>query len=298
MKGCCGFLLLLLGFLTVSTNGVPTDLKAAAARNDTTSTEDARDIGTSSDDDSDMLMEPDEFSHIDIIRSDGQQIYPTTTEYESAEQSDGPTTNTHAAAQNFYPTFFREAPPLGHSRPYFQAPEGPPSSKIQAPRSFDQSILGSGDFGVIRGGTFYAENEAPFHGDGPNDYGFFFGDDSSNNNGHGRPHADAFIQKFTYPEEQFANFRDFAEINTPSDSAFSQFVVVYANKNSTSKTHHPNPKNIFEQLELLDKEKSQEEKKNRISKAKAKLASTKLERKYKKQSSPKDLDYEPLLALS
>lgn len=120
------------------------------------------------------------------------------------------------------------------------------------------------------------------------------------NNGHGRPHS-TFVPKSFYPEEQFSNFRDFADINTPTDPAYSQFVVVYANKNSTGE--HLNPKNIIEQLQLLDKEvtnEQKEEKKNSISKFKKKLANTKLEKKYKKKIGAKDnnADVEPLLALS
>lgn len=288
--------MILLGYCILESNGIPTDVKATKPR---TEHGQPSKIDKTAEDDSDMLMEPDEFSHIDVVKSESQQIYPSTTEYESSEQPSGPDSHSQAA-QNFYPPFFRESPPLGHSRPYYPVPEGQTNGKLSNGRAFDQSILGSGDFGVIRGGTFYGEDDPPFANDENNEYGFYFGDNenANNNNGHGRPHADAFIQKFTYPEEQFANFRDFAEINTPADSAFSQFVVVYANKNSTSETHHSNPKNIFEQLELLDREKAQEEKKNRISKAKAKLASTKLEKKYKKKAGPKDLEYEPLLALS
>lgn len=109
------------------------------------------------------------------------------------------------------------------------------------------------------------------------------------------------MPKTFYPEEQFSNFRDFADINTPTDPAYSQFVVVYANKNSTSP--HLNPKNIIEQLQLLDKEVTEEqrkEKKNNISKFKKKLANTKLEKKYKKKIGTKEniADVEPLLALS
>lgn len=255
--------------------------------------------------DSDMLMEPNDFSPVSVIRSQGRQYFPSTTDF-YREESPSTEIDPPHAAQNFYPSFFREAPPLGHSRPYFPPPHPldgpiPTPQKFVAPlptRGFDPAILGSGDFGVIRGGTFYPEDEMPFHTEDNSDFNQFYGENA--NNGHGRPQGDELVQKFTYPEEQFANFRDFADINTPADSAFSQFVVVYAAKNATSTTaaEHPRPKNIFEQLELLDKEKALEEKKNRVSKSKVKLTSTKLEKKYKKKPAPKDLDYEPLLALS
>ncbi|XP_030382270.1 uncharacterized protein LOC115629833 [Scaptodrosophila lebanonensis] len=208
------------------------------------------------------------------------------------------------AAQNFYPPFYHEAPPLGHSRPYFPGPpDGAPvlpTKYAEGPvppqqRGFDAAILGSGDFGVLRGGTFYPEEEMPYHQEDNSDYIY-----SDANNGHGRP-TEGFVQKYTYPEEQFANFRDFADINTPADSAFSQFVVVYAAKNATKSNTHPHPKNIFEQLELLDRQKALEEKalkKQQPSKSKSKLFKTKLQKKYKKKLNPKNIDLEPLLAMS
>lgn len=115
-----------------------------------------------------------------------------------------------------------------------------------------------------------------------------------------------------------------------ADPAYSHFVVVYANKNSTEPhPSHPSPKNIFEQLQLLDLEKQQAEqneentqpedgkisqnkdkssynkkKLTKLSKFKSKLAGTKTKivKKYKKKLGPKyDIspDYsDPLLALS
>ncbi|XP_050742657.1 uncharacterized protein LOC108023774 isoform X2 [Drosophila biarmipes] len=296
-----------------------------------------------------MLMEPNDFSPITVLRSHEQHFHmPPTTQLQpqvqarvqpraqprqfqvaaqqSADEEEqfrpiaNPNTKTvgdsHTqAAQNFYPPFYHEAPPLGHSRPYFG--HGPPVAETtplnlplpllgpqQQPqpasqqRNFDASILGSGDFGVLRGGTFYPEEEMPYHPEDNSDY--IYGDA---NNGHGRP-SEGFVQKYTYPEEQFANFRDFADINTPADSAFSQFVVVYAAKNATAPHSHPHPKNIFEQLELLDREKELERAKSQpksSSKNKSKLAKTKLQKKYRKKAGPKvqdPLEVEPLLALS
>ncbi|KAH8416739.1 hypothetical protein KR222_000818 [Zaprionus bogoriensis] len=315
--------------------------------------------------DSDMLMEPNDFTPITVLRSHEQQHFhmPPTTQlhqqqhlqqqqqqqqphrlavtpaqsrhFEAALPQDqfqpiaNPNTqlisrsdatprtgDSHTqAAQNFYPPFYHEAPPLGHSRPYFAGPVGPvgpagDNTPLQLPllgpgqqqvpppqqqRGFDAAILGSGDFGVLRGGTFYPEEEMPYHPEDNSDY--IYGDA---NNGHGRP-SEGFVQKYTYPEEQFANFRDFADINTPADSAFSQFVVVYAAKNATKPSSHPHPKNIFEQLELLDREKALEEsalKKLHPSKSKSKLSKTKLQKKYKKKTPTKELELEPLLALS
>ncbi|XP_034669296.1 developmental regulatory protein wetA isoform X1 [Drosophila subobscura] len=329
--------------------------------------------------DGDMLMEPNDFTPITVLRSQEQHFHmPPSTQLQPRQfqapiqqepeqeqfrpianpntkvalvaRSDVGADSHSQAAQNFYPPFYHEAPPLGHSRPYFghghgtvsestplslplpllapgqhpqqqqqqQVPVQPlphphphPQQQSQVhpqQRNFDASILGSGDFGVLRGGTFYPEEEMPYHPEDNSDY--IYGDA---NNGHGRP-SEGFVQKYTYPEEQFANFRDFADINTPADSAFSQFVVVYAAKNATAPSTHPHPKNIFEQLELLDREKALEEESARqkqspgkyagkakiTSKSKSKLAKTKLQKKYRKKASPKadPLELEPLLALS
>ncbi|TMW48975.1 hypothetical protein DOY81_005947, partial [Sarcophaga bullata] len=244
--------------------------------------------------DSDMLMEPNDFGPITILRSQERQYHePPSTQFRPL-----PANNRYISRSDL--SSATHAPPLGHSRPYFPIGDAPIVPKYAEARpegnlgpglppqhragGFDHSILGSGDFGVIRGGTFYPEEEMPYHPEDSID----------------------FVQKYTYPEEQFAHFRDFADINTPVEPAFSHFVVVYENKNSTSTSNHPHPKNIFEQLELLDKEKAAEEKNlkksKQASKSKSKLAKTKLQqKKYKKKNSTtasKDMEEEPLLALS
>ncbi len=182
-------------------------------------------------------------------------------------------------------------------------------------RGFDPSILGSGDFSVLDGGTFYPDGDEKINS---NFYKQFY------KNGHGAgPYAEALTDKRDekYPEDPLADFKDFADINTGSDASFSHYVVIYANKNST-KPHpsHPSPKNIFEQLQLLDLEKNQEqntaipivassieekeEKSNKklmkLSKYKSKLAKTKVVKKYKKKLGPKaEFDYiDPLIATS
>lgn len=265
-----------------------------------------------------MFMEPDELDE-PVVAPSGLTgvIYPTsesgfipsTPEYASIDRT--PNTNQEEpAAQNYYP-YYRETPALGHSRPYYPVQQQVQQVQNQYQQQYtsgrtvaDQQILGSGDFGVIRGGTFYQDNDPRFGGsaESNNDYYHLY------NNGHGRPHADPYSQKNYYQSDQFANFRDFAEINAPGEAAYSHFVVVYQNKNGTTK--HPNPKNIFEQLELIDKEAATEEetevntkevptedKKNKSSKSKDKLGLTKTGKKYKKQLGPKDFE-EPLLALS
>lgn len=166
------------------------------------------------------------------------------------------------------------------------------------------SLLGSGNFGIIRGGTFLSQNDE--------DSSEFDSFNSYYNNGHGRPAYDVgYIAnpRPNYNQDQFANFRDFADINTPANSAYSHFVVVYANKNSTmdeigeeSRKVASEPKNIIETLELLDKTTMTP----KISKSKAKLEQTKQKlmkkkeqwKKSAKYSSPKHDPEEPLLALS
>jgi hypothetical protein len=286
-----------------------------------------------------MLMEPDEqHGGFSIVPSESRVIYPTYNPQPTVQQSGfrpifpGYSRNARVsvqervdqpsqAEQNFFPTFFRESPPSGHSRPYYPvATERPAGGRYfgntaAAPQNgraitFDQSILGSGNFGVIRGGTFYQENDpspTPLRGSEHNNH--FYNSFYNKNNGHGRPHAAPLSHKIYNGDEQFSNFRDFADINTPNDPAYSQFVVVYANKNSTvSNAEYKNPKNIFEQLELLDREKEEEEKRlaakkpakkpYKISKFKVKLQATKTEKSYRKRQGPKDLNEEPLLALS
>lgn len=237
--------------------------------------------------------------------------------------------NPVAAEQNFFPSFFRNAPLNAHSRPYKQAAPstatsiGGQYSASGRSNSFDQSILGSGDFAVVRGGTFYPDDERPYKYKGSDVYfgGFF-------NNGHDPPKAHSLKQPY-YPEDPFKDFKDFADINAGSDPAFSHFIVIYANKNGT-KPHpsHPSPKNIFEQLQLLDQENEEQEKQNeqklkqifnddqerenekilvdkklmKLRKFKTKLSKTKVVKRYKKKLGPKvelSPDYtDPLLAMS
>nr|NP_001299764.1 uncharacterized protein LOC106121975 precursor [Papilio xuthus]BAM18714.1 similar to CG32816 [Papilio xuthus] len=167
------------------------------------------------------------------------------------------------------------------------------------------SVLGSGNFGIIRGGTFFAQN------DEDHDFGDSFS--SYYNNGHGRPSTGVgYIAnpKPNYNQDQFANFRDFADINAPSNSAYSHYVVVYANKNGTmdeiseeTRNVVSEPRNIIETLERLDDIKIPV----KISKSKAKLEATKQKMVSKKDQwkktnskyiNQKHEIEEPLLALS
>jgi hypothetical protein len=132
-------------------------------------------------------------------------------------------------------------------------------------------LLGSGNFGVIRGGTFYGDDDQKesnaYEGRANHQ---FFSPYYHSNNGHGRP---AFYGGGGAPNPRpqhhrgndfFANFRDFADINTPTKSSFSEYVVVYVNNNNSkhddgsdqhgSKPGDKKPKNIIERLTMLDHE--------------------------------------------
>lgn len=106
-----------------------------------------------------MVMEPNDFSPITVLKSHEQHFHmPPTTHLQpqvqarihprvqprkfqsalqqNAEEPFRPIANPNTkivgdshtqAAQNFYPPFYHEAPPLGHSRPYFG--HGPPVSE-------------------------------------------------------------------------------------------------------------------------------------------------------------------------
>ncbi|CRK91217.1 CLUMA_CG004901, isoform A [Clunio marinus] len=302
--------------------------------------------------DSDMWMEPDELPkpQYSVVRSESRVVrqyssspliresnngfrqIQTPNSYASIDRSDQTqhgeashssfdAQNPAPAEQNFFPLFFRNSPAGSSPVRNYQTQNSAASiaGRYSAGRAsnFDQSILGSGDFSVVRGGTFFPEGERSFRLKGDNDfYASFL-------NGHGRPNAQQLTsskKEAYYPQDPFKNFKDFAEINGGSDPAFSHFIVVYANKNSSqSHPSHPSPKNIFEQLQLLDLEKEKEKENEssdltdvdqgenekklmKLSKFKSKLSKTKVVKKYKKKLGPKyttSSDYtDPLLALS
>lgn len=165
--------------------------------------------------------------------------------------------------------------------PSTRAPTSPSSSYDQT-----KSILGSGDFTVLRGGTFYPEGEEKkndFYGSGSTFY--------DSNNGH--PIA-LPLEQSHYSDDPFASFKDFADITAGVDSDFTNIVVIYANKNSTK--HEP--RNILEQLQMLDQQKESESenhetevsattsvpiKNMKLSKFKTKLRSTKPQKVYFKK---------------
>jgi hypothetical protein len=241
-------------------------------------------------DNSDMYLEPE-----DKLNSSPEQ------DKETVQTQNRKEVDVISLGQHFFPSFapiFPAPPPLGHSRPsIFQEPaysQRPALLRAQhnsfQPITFsggsfrdnqylhtapaetgNNNLLGSGNFGVIRGGTFYNDDdqkEASEYGGRGNHQ--FFNPYYHSNNGHGRP---AFYSGggATNPRPQqhrgndfFANFRDFADINTPTKSSFSEYVVVYVNKNASkhddgreernSVPGNSKPKNIIEQLTMLDHE--------------------------------------------
>lgn len=134
-----------------------------------------------------------------------------------------------AATDGFYPSFLR------NSRHYLQFSEevGAKSTAMRAKLS-EQSSLGSGDFGVLRGGTFYPDREQPVK-----KYDFY-GLSANSHNGHQRPFAATLhyptdsSQSKHYPTDSsdpFSNFRDFADINITNDGGqYSVFHAVFENK--------------------------------------------------------------------
>ncbi|XP_044761606.1 uncharacterized protein LOC123318895 [Coccinella septempunctata] len=223
---------------------------------------------------------------------------------------------------NFYPSFpSYQNPPSGHSRPFYQQQEGAYSHRPQGsyqqrfdydtakytgykdtPRdtsSENLDVLGSGNFGVIKGGTFYQGSEGGDSSNYDDEYSSYY------QNGHGRPSSFYYNQNpRPYQHEQFANFRDFADINTPS---YSQYIVVYANKNGTTQDTAPvvakkRPNNIFESLAQLDDQDdpTTTNPPKKLSKFKRKLALLPREKKVRAKTEGKGQadNAEPLLALS
>lgn len=229
---------------------------------------------------------------------------------------DEPHLNPIFAEQNFRPSFFRggfQLPARPFSNPYISSS----STKGYS----DKSILGSGDFSVLSGGTFYQPGDQSrptshdYYGSGSS---FYDSADSS------RPFA-LPLESSHSSGDPFASFKDFADITAGIDSDFSHLVAVYAQRsNSTEPETKHEPKNIFEQLEMIDEEKRNEKEAidntksatttlklkpinlTKLSKFKSKLRSTKLAKAaktkqvQKKLSAAMPLDYyvDPLVAES
>jgi len=166
--------------------------------------------------------------------------------------------------------------------------------------SKDHSLLGSGNFGVIRGGTYYPEDKER------DEYSIDESIYSPYYQSRGRAHY------YRNPKPQpvrggdlFANFRDFADITAPPKSSFSHLSVVYANKNSSSTGRVTEPRNIIETLRMLEEEEERsnaeetattEIPRKKQSKGKRKLMKMKQYEEDKARRSR--MSVEPLLALS
>lgn len=173
------------------------------------------------------------------------------------------------------------------------------------------ALLGSGNFGVIQGGTYYPEEKTE------EDYNLedgLFSPYSYHTRG---SKAKYYKNPKPLPVKNgdiFANFRDFADITAPARSSFSHLSVVYANKNgdpTTVRTHQQQPRNIFETLRMLEEQEGQDQEdleqsittttteeavpKKKLSKSKRKLMKFK---KYQEEKARKLAQQEPLLALS
>ena len=252
----------------------------------------------------------DETRHIPSIFDSGfvpSQIDPRT----NIDRSDDSHVTPVFAEQNFFPSFFHSGVKLPAARPFrhIGSTSGRFISSTTTHSPYDESILGSGDFSVLRGGTFYPDDDEtrrrPSH-----DY---FGSGSSfhDSNDGSRPFALPLEAPQHFSDDPFADFKDFADITAGIDGDFSHFVVVYANKNSSTVKHEP--KNILEQLQMIDEENLHEAEKRvettaqkspkvtKLSKFKSKLLSTKVTKETKKVEVKKKttIDYvDPLLAES
>ncbi|XP_024944440.1 uncharacterized protein LOC107271427 isoform X2 [Cephus cinctus] len=157
-------------------------------------------------------------------------------------------------------------------------------------------LLGSGNFGVIRGGTYYPEEKE-------NDE--YTVDETLYNPYFQEINSRGRSNYYRNPKPQpvrggdfFANFRDFADITAPPKSSFSHLSVVYANKNGT-RGRITEPRNIIETLRMLEEESEMtttELPQKKLSNGKRKLLKMK---KYQEDKARKSrVTVEPLLALS
>ncbi|KAK0076273.1 hypothetical protein PV326_010915 [Microctonus aethiopoides] len=222
-------------------------------------------------------------------------------------------------SQNFFPSFaelfanhrlsFAEQQQQQRYRPnrflgYFQRDRNAAyqSTAAATARNSEHPLLGSGNFGVIRGGTYYPEEKEN------EEYSV---DESLYNPYYSTNIARGRSNYYRNPKPQpirggdfFANFRDFADITAPPKSSFSHLSVVYANRNGTrGRTNEP--RNIIETLRML--EEQEEENSNgisttteipmkKLSQGKRKLLKMKNYHEEKQRKSR--MTVEPLLALS
>lgn len=232
---------------------------------------------------------------------------------ENTEVTESTEKNLETDSQNFFPSFAElftnhRLPYTEHQqryRPnrflgYFQRDRGNYQAASSQPKESLHPLLGSGNFGVIRGGTYYPEEKEN------DEYSI---DESIYNpyyHGSGRSRHNYYKNPKPQPVrggDFFANFRDFADITAPPKSSFSHLSVVYANKNGSSTARvNDQPRNIFETLRMLEEEEfnaattTTEQPQKKLSQGKRKLMKMK---KYQDEKARKSrMTVEPLLALS
>lgn len=232
-------------------------------------------------DDSDMYMEPEaagtsgkstvkeavpaESSPL-IVKSEETEIKEESTETaETQDEEKKEDKSLESDSQNFFPSFaeifgnqrlnYGEQQQQQRYRPnrflsYLQQRDrsGYQATATSNAKEAQHPLLGSGNFGVIRGGTYYPEDKEADD--------FSVDDDIYNPyySGSGRVRSNYYRN----PKPQvlrggdlFANFRDFADITAPPKSSFSHLSVVYANRNATDAGPISKPRNIIEALRML-----------------------------------------------
>lgn len=210
--------------------------------------------------------------------------------HSTESQHDESHLNPISAEQNFFPLFYGNGPFLNH---HAVVPHSSGRYLTSPKASADRSILGSGDFTVLKGGTFYSDNEdfsRPPHIEIKG--GRFY--ESIQN---GRP----FALPLEASNDPFANFKDFADITGGVEADFSHFIAMYANQNSSKAKHEP--KNILEQLQLIEEERSNEKiitqdtktsTSKSLNKFKKKLMSTVLSKELRKKELPRKRSNPPM----
>ena len=222
-------------------------------------------------------------------------------------------------SQNFFPSFaelfanhrlpYNEQQQQQRYRPnrflgYFQRDRSAYQTAASNVKDTQHPLLGSGNFGVIRGGTYYPEEKE-------NDE--YAVDETLYNPYYSANAPRARANYYRNPKPQpvrggdfFANFRDFADITAPPKSSFSHLSVVYANRNGTGGRANE-PRNIIETLRMLEEQEENEDVNGftttsteaptkKLSQGKRKLIKMK---KYEEDKARKSrMTVEPLLALS
>lgn len=159
----------------------------------------------------------------------------------------GPTAN--RAPSRFHPQFGPK-----YTQPHTNRGPGSAYPAESHDRYLHTNLLGSGNFEVVRGGTYYGDDDDGYHhttgGTAPGHYQQQEDDDGYfHHNGHASPHGYR-NNPSAGGGDFFANFRDFADINPPTRS-FSHHheTVADAEPHGSDSHEHGGPKNILDKLE-------------------------------------------------